>query len=208
MLNRHYQPQLLKTEPIALDLADAEISYWREFLNQEVAWQWYERLRDNTIWRQEKITIYGKQHFVPRLSCWMADEGLDYRYSNMTMNPVAWSKDVLSIKAQLERKIGVQFNSVLLNFYRSGQDSNGWHADNEPELGENPVIASVSLGAARDFHLRHNQDSQLKHQIALQHGSLLIMQGATQSHWQHHIPKRANAEPRINLTFRTIQTNS
>ena len=97
---------------------------------------------------------------------------------------------------------------MLINYYRDGQDSTGWHADDEPELGKDPVIASISLGATRDFQLRHNRDKNQKISIALQHGSLLLMQGTTQSCWQHQIPKRVQAEPRINLTFRTIKAPS
>ena len=116
--------------------------------------------------------------------------------------------DVLWIKSIVEAETNHQFNSVLINYYRDGQDSTGWHADDEPELGKDPVIASISLGATRDFQLRHNRDKNQKISIALQHGSLLLMQGTTQSCWQHQIPKRVQAEPRINLTFRTIKAPS
>ncbi len=207
MTNKHSQTQLLASEPLTLNLPDAEISYSDEFIDVEGAWRLYEYLKLNIDWRQETIAIYGKEHPIPRLWCWMGDSGLDYGYSNKTMKPVQWSSEVLLIKSQLEATTKKSFNSVLINYYRDGHDSNGWHADDEPELGTNPVIASVSLGAARDFHLRHNHDKQLKYSIALEHGSLLIMQGTTQRYWKHHIPKRAQAEGRINLTFRTIKPN-
>ncbi|MBX2847116.1 MAG: alpha-ketoglutarate-dependent dioxygenase AlkB [Acidiferrobacterales bacterium] len=205
MINKQYQTQLLEQQPLVVDLPDADIHYDEKFLDVDLAWQFYERLIAGVNWRQETIIIYGKEHPVPRLWCWMADSGLDYAYSNKTMTPEPWSKNVLSIKSKLETITKLSFNSVLINYYRDGQDSNGWHADDEPELGTNPVIASLSLGATRDFQLKHKQDNHLKYSIPLAHGSLLLMQGTTQAYWKHQIPKRAHAEPRINLTFRTIK---
>jgi len=199
------QSSLFGDDQYKLDLPDLDIDYQPSFLDTDIAWRWYQALRDRIDWRQETITLFGKRHKVPRLSCWMAEAGLDYSYSNMTMWPTDWSDDMRSIKSYIETHSGLIFNSVLLNYYRDGQDSNGWHADNEPELGSNPVIASLSLGGTRDFQLRNNADKQLKYSIALEHGSLLLMRGETQSYWQHHLPKRATAEPRINLTFRTIK---
>lgn len=205
----HYQHPLLKseTEPLkqSLNLPDAEVDYWRNFIDQQQASSLFDDLVQQTEWRQERITIYGKTHPVPRLSCWMADDGLDYSYSNMIMHQQPWSTIVLAVKQKIEAFLEQQFNSVLLNYYRDGQDSNGWHADDEPELGQAPVIASLSLGAPRDFQLRHKVDKQLKASLALEHGSLLLMSGRTQACWQHHIPKRAKAEARINMTFRSIQ---
>ena len=129
---------------------------------------------------------------------------MNYRYSHHTMQPCPWSEELLILKAHIEAATGEQFNSVLVNYYRDGRDSNGWHSDDEPELGSNPVIASLSLGGSRDFLLRHKRISQLKHKITLQSGSLLLMRGTTQDFWQHQIPKRAHAQERINLTFRTV----
>jgi len=123
------------------------------------------------------------------------------------MQPRPWRALPLEIKQQIEAATGEVFNSVLINFYRDGQDSNGWHADDEPELGYEPVIASFSLGAKRDFHLREKRDHSNKVKIGLDPGSLLMMRGQTQATWQHQIPKRANATARINLTFRTIVAN-
>ena len=209
MPNKQYQTSLFNNKTSErINLPDADIYYWSEFFDQSRGLQWFDNLVGRTNWRQETITIYGKQHRVPRLSCWMADAGLDYSYSNMTMQPELWSEQVLAIKSELEQKLKLSFNSVLINYYRDGQDSNGWHADDEIELGVNPIIASMSLGGSRDFHLKHKIDKQLKYSIALEHGSLLLMQGKTQACWQHQIPKRVNAEPRINLTFRTIYKNS
>lgn len=209
MSKLNYQHQLAKYQTHILDLPDADIEYSPEFIKPDLAWQLYERLLVQTQWRQERISLYGKTHTVPRLSCWVADPGLSYAYSNMTMNPVEWTAELLQIKLQIEDSLKTgsgahSFNSVLLNQYRDGQDSNGWHSDNERELGSMPVIASLSLGGGRDFHLRHKKDKALRKSMHLEHGSLLVMRGTTQHCWQHHIPKRTKADCRINLTFRKI----
>lgn len=204
MLKDIFQHQLIECRSQVIDLFEAEITYWPAFLEAGSAWTLFEELLQQTAWRQERITLYGKTHDVPRLSSWVADKGADYAYSNMTMQAEPWSKTLLKIKLGVEQTTGHTYNSVLLNYYRDGQDSNGWHSDDESELGRNPVIASVSLGQSRDFHLRHKIERQLKHKMALEHGSLLLMQGPTQHRWQHHVPKRAKVGTRINLTFRTI----
>lgn len=195
---------MFDNETHVVKMPDADVRYTPEYYSGEKANTLFQRLHDETSWRQEVIKVYGKSYPTPRLSCWMGDASLDYRYSSMTMTPVPWTELLLKIKAELEVRSGETFNSVLLNFYRDGQDSNGWHSDDEVELGSEPVIASISLGAARDFHMRHKQTKQ-KVALTLDNGSLLMMRGATQRCWQHHVPKRANAEGRINLTFRTIK---
>lgn len=188
----------------ALKLKDAQIEYYPQFFNQQQSDDWFNYLLANIEWRQETIQVYGKRHLTPRLSCWMGDADLDYSYSGMTMQPVKWDAQVLTIKSLLEQKLKHSFNSVLLNYYRDGRDSNGWHSDDEPELGKNPVIASVTFGYERDFQLRHKLTND-RYQLKLEHGSVLLMSGTTQQFWQHQIPKRANAESRLNLTFRTIK---
>ncbi len=155
-------------------------------------------------WSQDEIVVYGKRHLTPRLSCWMGEPWMSYSYSQHTMQPEPWQSCPREILQKLEASHGDTFNSVLINLYRDGKDSNGWHADDEPELGKRPVIASVSLGAARDFYMREKANHSNKVKLNLAHGSLLIMSGDTQSLWQHHLPKRANSGPRINLTFRTM----
>ena len=204
MLKDIFQHQLLEYHSQVIDLIDAEIKYWPAFIAADPAWALFAQLQEQTQWRQERITLYGKTHDVPRLSSWVADAGVDYGYSNMTMHAESWSETLIKIKQEVEQCTAHTYNSVLLNYYRDGQDSNGWHSDDEPELGRNPVIASLSLGQSRDFHLRHKTKTPLKRTITLEHGSLLLMQGATQHRWQHHVPKRANVGPRINLTFRTV----
>ena len=204
MLKEQFQYQCVEYPSQYLDLEDADIEYCPAFLARSDANSLFELLLKETEWKQERIKLYGKTYDVPRLSCWMGEPDLIYGYSNMTMQIVNWSKPVLVLKDKLESETKHSFNSVLINYYRDGQDSNGWHSDDEPELGKNPIIASISLGGARDFQLRHKTKKHMRQSISLEHGSLLMMKGETQHYWQHHIPKRAKAAPRINLTFRTV----
>jgi alkylated DNA repair dioxygenase AlkB len=162
-------------------------------------------LCETTVWRQETIRLYGKDIAVPRLTAWYGDEGLRYTYSGIENVALRWTAPLLEVKRAVEPPCGVIFNSVLLNRYRTGKDSVSWHADDEPEFGERPVIASVSFGGTRKFQLKHKKRKDLKASLELTHGSLLIMRGGTQANWLHQIPKtpRAVAE-RVNLTFRLI----
>ena len=205
MTNHQIQHEILSYKTVVLDLPDAEISYKPNFLNYESANNLFNWFVDNISWQQEEITLYGKKYLTPRLSSWIADSGLDYGYSNMRMNAKPWSQELLDLKFLVESEANFLFNSVLINYYRDGQDSNGWHSDDESELGNNPVIASISLGGSRDFQLRHKKDKSIKTSICLENGSLLIMKGTTQHNWQHCIPKRVNSDARINLTFRLIK---
>ncbi len=195
---------LFGSEPLQLDLPDAEIVYHPGFFMPDVADDLFKTLRDQTPWQQDMIKVYGKEHPQPRLTALYGNDGKPYSYSNITMQPHPWNLLLQKIKYQVESVAEVSFTTVLLNYYRDGKDSNGWHADDEKELGENPVIASVSLGAERWFHLKHNS-LDIKQKILLEHGSLLLMKGTTQHFWKHQIPK--TAQPiggRINLTFRVI----
>jgi alkylated DNA repair dioxygenase AlkB len=160
----------------------------------------FAELRAATPWKQE----ISRGRPFPRLTAWYADAGLSYRYSGVTHHAVAWTPTLRDIKTRVEQASGADFNSLLLNFYRDGRDSIGLHGDNEPELGINPVVASVSLGALRQFLLKHKKAKE-KRTFRLDHGSLLVMGGTCQHHWLHGLPK--TAEPvgeRINLTFRKI----
>lgn len=153
-------------------------------------------------WRQEIATVMGRRVPVPRLTAWHGEAA--YVYSGIRLEPAPWTAPLLELKAIAERLAGQPFDSVLLNLYRSGRDSVAWHADDEPGLGRNPVIASLSLGATRRFHLRHRR-SGARLALDLPHGSCLIMAGAIQHHWLHQLPKTARAVgPRINLTFRSM----
>lgn len=149
--------------------------------------------------------MYGKLMKIPRLQAWYGDSGTDYSYSNLTLSPKAWTEELTRLKVLLENKYELKFNSVLANCYRDQNDSVGWHSDDEVELGDKPVIASLSFGGERVFHLRHKYNEQ-RFKLKLASGSLLIMKGKTQEFWQHAVLKsRVQAPKRINLTFRLIQ---
>ena len=159
----------------------------------------------NIAWKQDSISLFGKDVPLPRLTSWHGDQGSDYSYSGISSRPSPWNKGLEFLKKRIEPVAGVDFNSVLLNWYRSGEDHLSWHADDEAELGQDPIIASVNFGETRDFVLRRNDDHHSKIKIPLSHGSLLVMRGQLQHHWQHCVPKRKKvAGSRINLTFRRI----
>lgn len=162
-------------------------------------------LRDEIAWRREAIPMFGRMVQQPRLLCFMGDAGVRYRYSGTDHAAMPWHASVSSMRERLERDTGVRFNSVLLNLYRDGRDSMGWHSDDEPELGDAPVIASVSLGQERRFVLRARNDKSRKHEMTPASGSLIVMRGTLQRDWQHQVPKTARpVGARINLTFRRI----
>lgn len=199
--------QLLQTglwdEP-AIELENASLAYWPAWLSAQEATAGFSLLRQALAWRQDHIRVYGKAVKIPRLQAWYGDADASYAYSGLRLPPLPWHPWLLALKHKCEAQTGYRFNSVLANCYRNGQDSMGWHADDEPELGRNPAIASVSLGAPRDMDFRHNITRQ-RCRLKLQHGSLLLMHGQTQHFWQHAIPKRASlAGERINLTFRWV----
>lgn len=180
---------------------------WRNADWRSVPPEVWERIRFTNIrWKQDSIKLYGKSVPLPRLTAWYGDAGAAYSYSGIKSEPNPWNDGLLHLKQRIEKLSGSSFNSVLLNWYRDGQDSLSWHADDEKELGLNPIIASANFGATRDFQLRRNDDHDHKISLPLRHGTLLIMRGELQQHWRHAVPKRANvAVARFNLTFRTIQ---
>jgi alkylated DNA repair dioxygenase AlkB len=189
-----------------LPMPDAEVLFYREFFTPAESDALFEELTQSIAWRQETIRIMGGAAPIPRLTAWYGDAGKSYSWSGITQHPHAWTPALLGMKERVEEAAAVRFNSVLLNLYRDGRDSVGWHSDDEPGLGENPVIASVSLGAARSFQFKHKRDSELRYKIELTHGSLLLMRGATQHFWKHQIPKTTKpCGARINLTFRVIR---
>ncbi|MGL2966785.1 alpha-ketoglutarate-dependent dioxygenase AlkB family protein [Flavobacterium sp. XGLA_31] len=197
---------LFPKEKITFNLPDADIEYYPSFFDGLRAAEFFDKLKNEIPWQQDEITVYGKTHPQPRLTALFGNEGNPYSYSNIVMQPHHWTPLLMFIKNEIEEICQENFTTVLLNFYRDGKDSNGWHADNERELGRNPVIASVSFGAERSFQLQHNSIKDQKLKINLEHGSLLIMKGTTQHFWKHQIPKTAKpVGPRINLTFRIIK---
>ncbi|MET3982065.1 alkylated DNA repair dioxygenase AlkB [Mucilaginibacter sp. UYP25] len=164
-----------------------------------------EKLKASIQWKQETIRMYGKLLNTPRLTAWYGDNSKTYAFSGKKYDPYPWTSELLFIKQRVDKAAGITFNSVLLNDYRNGNDSVAWHADDEPELGINPIIASVSFGQMRRFDVRHKQDHKLKHSVELANGSLLIMKGDLQHNWEHQVPKSIKAiKERINLTFRVI----
>jgi alkylated DNA repair dioxygenase AlkB len=214
--------------PVALrvPLSDGDAVLVERFIEPDAADSYLDRLLSGVDWEQHQIRIFGRQRAVPRMSAWYGDPGARYCYSGLALEPLAWLPAIIELKDQIESRSSewlppeafsshagshadrsTRYNSALLNLYRNGTDSMGWHSDDEPELGERPVIASLSLGATRRFRLKHRSRPALEPiALPLSHGSLLVMYGETQKNWKHAIGKSSNVfEPRINLTFRFVQ---
>jgi alkylated DNA repair dioxygenase AlkB len=185
-----------------IPIEDGELALLRQLplplSNAEV----FARLLDETPWRAESVVVYGKRHLQPRLTAWYGEAS--YTYSGLQLDPLPWTALLLVIRAAVESACGQGFNSVLLNRYRDGRDSMGMHSDDEPELGDQPVIASLSFGTTRTFILRHKRNKQTV-RLALEDGSLLLMSGRLQENWVHGINKSVRPlGERLNLTFRYI----
>jgi alkylated DNA repair dioxygenase AlkB len=194
-----------RQDAVVLDLPDGEARYWAAAFDDVEATRLFTALRWGVKWHSEEILMFGRRLPVPRLVAWHGDPDARYTYSGTAHEPLPWTPDLLAIREQVVELTGVAFNAVLLNLYRDGRDGMGWHADDEPELGCDPVIASVSLGATRRFCLRHRRRKGVKLDLPLAHGSVLCMSGATQHHWVHALPKTSAAVgERINLTYRKI----
>jgi alkylated DNA repair dioxygenase AlkB len=189
-----------------LAMPDGDLTIWRQFFAETEADLLFTELLNGVEWRHDAIQIYGRQIPLPRLTAWFGNEGASYSYSGIKMNPAPWTPALLSIKQRTEGVAGVPFNSVLLNLYRDGHDGVSWHQDDEPELGKNPVIGSVSFGETRTFQMKHKSRKDLGVvNIDLSHGSFLLMSGPTQHFWRHRLPKTPKVlKARINLTFRRI----
>ena len=193
-------------EPQKLNLQDAEVLYYPNFLDSAFANDSYQTLHKEIPWQQDTITVFGKKHLQPRLTALYGNNEIPYSYSNITMRPLPFTFALSEIKKRIERLTNIEFTTCLCNLYRNGKDSNGWHADDEASLGTNPVIASISLGATRLFKFRRISDHKTQYKLALTSGSLLVMKGATQHYWQHQLPKTAKqVGSRINLTFRVVK---
>lgn len=196
---------LFSKEKLHLKLPQAELIYIEKFYDEVTADRIFQSLREGIAWRQDDIKIFGKTYKQPRLTALYANNENPYTYSNITMYPHKFTKELIDIKSDIENEIDHEFTTVLLNLYRNGNDSNGWHADNEIELGQNPIIASLSFGAVRPFHFKHRTLKKERYKLDLQHGSLLIMTGEMQHFWLHQIAKtKKEIGERINLTFRQI----
>lgn len=191
-----------------LDLPDADVRLWSQAFAPERADALLLALRREVDWQEEHILVFGERRLVPRLVAWHGDPGASYLYSGTLHEPRPWTPPLLEIREVAEALTGHRYNSVLLNLYRDGNDGMGWHADDEPELGRDPAIASVSLGATRRFKLRHRKRKAVT-TLDLGHGSLLAMAGATQQCYVHAVPKTARAVgERINLTFRYVTASA
>ena len=178
------------------------VRYIEDFLQSSLAAELYKRLVEELPWEQRTITMFGRTSDVPRLTCWLGDAA--YTYSGITNHPNPFTSDLDLLRRRCEEVVGARFNSCLCNLYRDGNDSMDWHSDDEPELGDRPVIASVSLGASRTFRMRHKATRETRN-IELAGGSLLIMDGDCQLEWEHSLPKRKRVhDARINLTFRWL----
>lgn len=196
---------LLSTEPLRIDLPDADVRLWRQAFQPAAADEMLAVLRSRIDWQQEDIVIFGERRRVPRLVAWHGDPGTAYTYSGTAHEPLPWTPELQRVRHRAEELTGHRYNSVLLNLYRDGRDGMGWHADDEPELGERPAIASVSLGATRRFRLRHRRRTEARCGLDLAHGDLLLMSGGTQHAWQHALAKTARlVGERINLTYRWV----
>lgn len=197
---------LVMPKYIDLKLKDADVLYYPELFSTEKANHLFNSLLSKVEWQQDQIKLFGKTYEQPRLTALYGNNAKPYSYSNITMHPKPFIEELEFIKFEIEKLVDQKFSTCLLNLYRNGRDSNGWHSDNEKELGTEPVIASVSFGSERMFHMKHRYDSSLRHKIKLENGSLLIMKGKTQSFWLHQIPKtRKVIGERINITFRFIK---
>ena len=198
-------------KPLAIETIinedDCQIKYFPKFISSsEYQVKTYTELQNDIKWRQDKIFLFGKEHNVPRLQAWYADDHLEYTYSGLKMRPQKWNNTLLALKQKIETLTKLDFNSVLANLYRDGKDYVAWHSDDEPELGSCPAIASLSFGEERRFLFR-KKSSGKKIEISPAAGSLILMKGATQHKWQHSIAKTSKkVDARINLTFRKIIT--
>ncbi|MCP8464331.1 alpha-ketoglutarate-dependent dioxygenase AlkB [Pseudomonas sp. ZM23] len=196
-------------DDVPILLPDAELRLIPDWCPPTCARQWFEQLLAETPWEQPSVRLHGREYPVPRLLAWYGDPEAAYTYSGLTHQPLPWTPLLAEIRSRVSASVGQALNGVLLNYYRDGQDSMGWHSDDESELGRNPLVASLSLGGARRFDLRRKGRNAIEHSIDLPPGSLLVMSGATQHHWQHQVAKtRRPVAPRLNLTFRLVRALS
>ncbi|WP_296703734.1 alpha-ketoglutarate-dependent dioxygenase AlkB [Algoriphagus sp.] len=186
---------------------DGEVNYFGKLLNQTEADHYFSILMNHIEWRNDEATIFGKRIITKRKVARYAECAFEYTYSNNTKTALPWTKELIELKSKVEKRSGETFNSCLLNLYHHGNEGMAWHSDGEKDLKKNGAIGSLSLGAERKFAFKH-KESKEKVEMILEHGSLMIMKGETQSHWLHRLPptKLIN-HPRINLTFRTIVEN-
>lgn len=191
----------------SIPVVDGELYFWPHYIPAAQAWQYYQQLQ-HLPWQQDTLLLHGREVKIPRLQAWFSDEGLGYAYSGLALQPQPLTPALRQLQHDVQRLSEADFNSVLANYYRCGKDSVAWHSDDEAELGENPLIASLSFGSTRTFSLKHKHSGRLL-KLDLPPGSLLIMAGCLQHHWLHQLAKtRRQLAGRINLTFRQIKSVS
>lgn len=183
---------------------DGDTTYFNMVFSEGQSNAYFNRLLNTIEWRNDELIMFGKRIVTKRKTAWYGEKPFQYSYSNTTKTALPWTKELMEIKAIIEAKTNRKFNSCLLNLYHNGEEGMGWHSDDEPEMKKNEAIASVSFGVPRKFVLRHKKTKE-KIELILENGSVLIMEGDTQTHWQHAIPKTKKIDrSRINLTFRTF----
>ncbi|MCR9206382.1 MAG: alpha-ketoglutarate-dependent dioxygenase AlkB, partial [Halobacteriovoraceae bacterium] len=180
--------------------------YFPEFIDDPK--ETYSLLEKKILWRSDEITLFGKTHSIPRLHAWYGDLGANYKYSKIQLPRNDWFVELKDLKDKVQEATGLNFNSVLCNYYRNGEDSNGWHSDDESELVHPIGIASLSFGETRTMQFRRKGQSKKEVDLELESGSLTVMKHPHQKNWQHQIPKRKRKSGRINLTFRLVQVIS
>ncbi|MCY2688430.1 alpha-ketoglutarate-dependent dioxygenase AlkB family protein [Salinimicrobium sp. TH3] len=191
--------------PANLLPADGESYYFGRILSEQEEKKFFEILLKEVDWKQDEVIIFGKRIVTKRMTGWYGEKEFEYTYSKITRKAKIWTPELIELKNLVEEKTGLKFNSCLLNHYHTGEEGMSWHSDAEAELGKQPAIASVSLGAQRRFVLKHKSSGE-KIELQLEPGSLLLMAGETQKYWLHSLPKSKKIkEPRINLTFRNIK---
>ena len=196
---------LFSKEKQHFKLPNAELIYIPQFYSTEKSNLYFKIIETETNWQHDDITVFGKTYKQPRLTALYGESDQSYSYSNIVMHPEPFTNTLKEIKDNVASISNFNFNTLLINLYRDGNDSNGWHADNEKELGKKPIIASLSFGEERPFHFKHRTIKTQRHKLILEHGSLLIMKGEMQQYWLHQIAKtKKQIKPRINLTFRKL----
>lgn len=181
------------------------LEYHPGFIDKQISDQLLQKFITTTSWKQSTQKMWDKEYLTPRLTSWYGNIGTDYSVSGKIANPNPWTPELLVLKEKVEAIAGFQFNSVLLNYYRDGNDSVAWHSDRESVLGKNPIIASVSFGQVRSFDIRNKAYHSEHYSVKLEHGSFLLMKAGLQEHWEHRIAKSIKPmKPRVNLTFRVV----
>lgn len=199
-LFRHTNPQPENLLPV-----DGIAKYYGVLLSPDSADHYFEKLMTTIEWRHDEALMFGKRIVTKRKVAWYAEKPFSYTYSKVTKHALAWTSELQELKSLVEKHTGETFNSCLLNLYHDGSEGMAWHSDGEKDLKKHGAIGSLSLGAERKFAFKHKTSKETI-SVFLEHGSLLVMQGTTQTNWQHRLPPTKKvSEPRINLTFRTIE---